>query len=90
MAGLRSEGISYIFAGDTELDLSLTLDILNRELGVKRAAAIRKVMHGTSLEHQIVKWKSASSLRGAQATKQSSKPFNPPELLRGAGPVGLR
>ena len=36
LAGLRSEGISYIFAGDTELDLSLTLDILNRELGVKR------------------------------------------------------
>jgi hypothetical protein len=58
--------------------------------GVKHSVAIRKVMHGTSLEHQIVKWKSASSLRGAQATKQSSKPFNPPELLRGAGPVGLR
>ena len=36
LAGLRSEGISYIFAGDTELDLALTLDILNRELGIKR------------------------------------------------------
>jgi riboflavin biosynthesis pyrimidine reductase len=36
LAGLRSEGISYIFAGDTELDLGLTLDILNRELGIKR------------------------------------------------------
>src|SRR6201985_3680788 len=33
LAGLRSEGISYIFAGDTELDLALALDILNRELG---------------------------------------------------------
>ncbi len=36
LAGLRSEGVSYIFAGETELDLSLTLEILNRELGVKR------------------------------------------------------
>ena len=36
LAGLRSEGISYIFAGETELDLSLTLEILNLELGVKR------------------------------------------------------
>ena len=36
LAGLRSEGISYIFAGETALDLRLALDILNRELGVKR------------------------------------------------------
>ena len=36
LAGLRSEGVSYIFAGETELDLGLLLEILNRELGVKR------------------------------------------------------
>jgi riboflavin biosynthesis pyrimidine reductase len=36
LAGLRSEGISYIFAGETELDLALALDILTKELGVKR------------------------------------------------------
>ncbi len=36
LAGLRSEGISYIFAGKSELDLAVTLEILNRELGVKR------------------------------------------------------
>ncbi len=36
LAGLRSEGVSYIFAGDAELDLGLILEILNRELGVKR------------------------------------------------------
>ena len=36
LAGLRAEGVSYIFAGKTELDLALTLDIVNRELGVKR------------------------------------------------------
>jgi len=36
LAGLRGEGVSYIFAGKSELDLTLALDILNRELGVKR------------------------------------------------------
>src|ERR1700742_577312 len=36
LAGLRSEGISYIFAGDTTLNLEQALDILNQELGVKR------------------------------------------------------
>lgn len=36
LAGLRGEGVSYIFAGKSEIDLALTLDILARELGVKR------------------------------------------------------
>ncbi|MCA1383320.1 MULTISPECIES: dihydrofolate reductase family protein [unclassified Bradyrhizobium] len=36
LAGLRGEGVSYIFAGKSEIDLALTLDILSRELGVKR------------------------------------------------------
>jgi len=36
LAGLRGEGISSLFAGKTELDLGLALEILNRELGIKR------------------------------------------------------
>jgi riboflavin biosynthesis pyrimidine reductase len=36
LAGLRDEGISYIFAGKDALDLGLALEIVNRELGVKR------------------------------------------------------
>ncbi|BAL79694.1 RibD family protein [Bradyrhizobium cosmicum] len=36
LAGLRAEGVSYIFAGKSGIDLALTLDILSRELGVKR------------------------------------------------------
>jgi riboflavin biosynthesis pyrimidine reductase len=36
LAGLRSEGISYIFAGKSQLDLPLALEILNRDVGVKR------------------------------------------------------
>jgi riboflavin biosynthesis pyrimidine reductase len=36
LAGLRGEGVSYIFAGDTALDLRLALETLNRDLGIKR------------------------------------------------------
>jgi len=36
LAGLREDGVSYIFAGARELDLKLALDTLNRELGIKR------------------------------------------------------
>ncbi|MCP9626912.1 dihydrofolate reductase family protein [Rhodopseudomonas palustris] len=36
LEGLRGEGVSYIFAGQREIDLALTLDILNRELGIER------------------------------------------------------
>jgi riboflavin biosynthesis pyrimidine reductase len=36
LAGLRGEGVSYIFGGKSQLDLASTLDILNRELGIKR------------------------------------------------------
>ncbi|WP_437799285.1 dihydrofolate reductase family protein [Sorangium sp. So ce693] len=36
LAGLRADGVSYLFAGETELDIHLALEALNRELGVKR------------------------------------------------------
>jgi riboflavin biosynthesis pyrimidine reductase len=36
LAGLRADGISYIFAGEQEIDLKLSLDILNRELNIKQ------------------------------------------------------
>jgi riboflavin biosynthesis pyrimidine reductase len=36
LAGLRQDGVSYIFAGHVELDLGLALEILNRELGLER------------------------------------------------------
>jgi riboflavin biosynthesis pyrimidine reductase len=36
LAGLSREGVSYIFAGKSKLDLALAPDILNRELDVKR------------------------------------------------------
>ena len=36
LAGHRADGVSYLFAGTTELDLPLALETLNRELGVQR------------------------------------------------------
>jgi riboflavin biosynthesis pyrimidine reductase len=36
LAGLRQDDVSYIFAGEGELDLALALEILNRELGIER------------------------------------------------------
>jgi riboflavin biosynthesis pyrimidine reductase len=36
LTGLRKDGVSYIFAGEQQLDLGLALEILNRELGINR------------------------------------------------------
>lgn len=36
LAGLRAEGVSYIFAGRQQVDFALVLEILNRELGIER------------------------------------------------------
>ena len=36
LAGLRADGVSYIFAGQTTLDLARTLQVLNAELGIER------------------------------------------------------
>jgi riboflavin biosynthesis pyrimidine reductase len=36
LAGLRQDGVSYIFAGREKLDPGLALEILNRELGIER------------------------------------------------------
>lgn len=36
LAGLRADGVSYIFAGAQELDLAVALDVLHQELGIRR------------------------------------------------------
>jgi riboflavin biosynthesis pyrimidine reductase len=36
VVGLRQDGVSYIFAGAQDLDLGLALEILSRELGIRR------------------------------------------------------
>lgn len=36
LAGLRADGLSYIFAGDDEVDLAVAVETLNRELKIER------------------------------------------------------
>jgi riboflavin biosynthesis pyrimidine reductase len=36
LAGLRNDGVSYIFAGEQKIDPALALSILHRELGIER------------------------------------------------------
>lgn len=36
LAGLRADGVSYIFAGEREIDLEAALETLHRELGIRR------------------------------------------------------
>src|SRR5262249_22960956 len=36
LAGLRGDGVSYIFAGAQKLDLAAALEVLNSELGIDR------------------------------------------------------
>jgi riboflavin biosynthesis pyrimidine reductase len=36
LAGLRNDGVSYVFAGKNAIDLPSAFEILNRELGIKR------------------------------------------------------
>jgi riboflavin biosynthesis pyrimidine reductase len=36
LAGLREDGVSYLFAGEQEIDLRAALEALNRELGIGR------------------------------------------------------
>ena len=36
LAGLREDGVSYIFAGENEIDLAAALETLNRELRIER------------------------------------------------------
>ena len=38
LAGLREDGVSYIFAGECQLDLGRALAIVKEELGIKRLA----------------------------------------------------
>jgi riboflavin biosynthesis pyrimidine reductase len=36
LAGLRADGVSYIFAGEQQLDLALALQVLSQEFGIQR------------------------------------------------------
>jgi riboflavin biosynthesis pyrimidine reductase len=85
LAGLRGEGVSYIFAGETELDLGLVLEILNRELGVKRlllegggGANGAFLRAGLVDELSLVLCPAVDGARGAPSVFDSAEPLTGP------------
>jgi riboflavin biosynthesis pyrimidine reductase len=85
LAGLRQEGVSYIFAGETELDLGLVLEILNRELGVKRlllegggGANGAFLRAGLVDEISLVVCPAVDGARGAPSVFDSAEPLTGP------------
>ena len=85
LAGLRGEGVSYIFAGDAELDLGLVLEILNRELGVKRlllegggGANGAFLRAGLVDEISLVVCPAVDGARGAPSVFDSAEPLTGP------------
>jgi riboflavin biosynthesis pyrimidine reductase len=85
LAGLRGEGVSYIFAGETELDLGLVLEILNRELGVKRlllegggGANGAFLRAGLVDEISLVVCPAVDGARGAPSVFDSAEPLTGP------------
>jgi riboflavin biosynthesis pyrimidine reductase len=90
LAGLRKDGVSYIFAGEHDLDLGLALEILNRELGIKRLLLEGGgVTNGAFLraglidEVSLVIFPAADGLRGAPCVFDSrDEELGPPVALR--------
>jgi len=90
LAGLREDGVSYIFAGARELDLNLALEVLNRELGIKRLEVNGGgVMNGAFLRAGLINEISLAIFPAVDGTKGSSSSFDSDEDEIGAA-VPLR
>jgi riboflavin biosynthesis pyrimidine reductase len=90
LAGLREDGVSYIFAGARELDLNLVLEVLNRELGVRRLEVNGGgVTNGGHLRAGLIDEISLAIFLAVDGTKGSSSSFDSGEDEIGAA-VPLR
>jgi riboflavin biosynthesis pyrimidine reductase len=74
LAGLREDGVSYIFAGEREIDLAAALEALNHELGISRlllegggAANGALLQAGLVDEHSLVIAPSVEGVPGGPA-----------------------
>ncbi|MBO0737925.1 MAG: dihydrofolate reductase family protein [Alphaproteobacteria bacterium] len=77
LAGLREDLVSYLFAGKRELDLALMLDILNRELGIKRLEVNGGgITNGAFLRAGLVDEISLAIFPAIDGTKGSSSSFD--------------
>ena len=85
LAGLREDGVSYIFAGARELDLNLALEVLNRELGIKRLEVNGGgVTNGAFLRAGLIDEISLAIFPAVDGTKGSSSTFDSGEDEIGA------
>jgi riboflavin biosynthesis pyrimidine reductase len=90
LAGLREDGVSYIFAGARELDLNLALEVLNRELGIKRLEVNGGgVTNGAFLRDGLIDEISLALFPAVDGTKGLSSSFDSGEDKIGAA-VPLR
>jgi len=85
LAGLRSDGVSYIFAGEKELDLRMALEVLNRELGIKRILLEGGgVANGAFLRAGLVDELSLAIYPVVDGAKGAPSVFDSPEVVTGA------
>lgn len=77
LAGLREDGVSYIFAGARELDLNLAPEVLNRERGIKRLELNGGgVTNGAFLRAGLIDEISLAIFPAVDGTKGSSSSFD--------------
>jgi riboflavin biosynthesis pyrimidine reductase len=87
LEGLRKDGVSYIFTGDDELDLGLGLEILNRELGIKRILLEGGgVTNGAFLRAGLVDEVSLAIFPAIDGAKGAPSVFDSRENLSDASP----
>src|ERR1700759_5541474 len=77
LAGLREDGVSYMFAGARDLDLALALDILQRELGINRLEVNGGgITNGAFLRAGLIDEISLAVFPAVDGTKGSSGVFD--------------
>lgn len=90
LAGLREDGVSYIFAGAGELDLGYALKVLNRELGIRRLEVNGGgVTNGTFLRAGLIDEISVAIFPAVDGTKGAPCVFEAGENAAGT-PAPLR
>jgi riboflavin biosynthesis pyrimidine reductase len=77
LAGLRADGVSYLFAGARDLDLAQALEILHRELAIKRLEVNGGgVTNGTFLRAGLIDEISLAVFPAVDGTKGSASVFD--------------
>ena len=88
LAGLRDDGISYIFAGERALDLRRALDIPNRELRIERLEVNGGgVTNGAFLRAGLIDEISLAIFPAVDGTKGAPCVFDSGEEAEAAAPL---